>query len=133
MLTLDATTLFYFSLSDTYTSAKDKHHNTGLVSNWAAKVHWNVKLVNKPISGQSTSTPALTNSRSQSRIPPSMHSALTNNVRINDQLDKDGDVEIINDGGLSDRDEIKGQEYEFAIKSPPKGKKCVTSSVGHIL
>ena len=33
------------------------------------------------------------------------------------------------DGGLSDRDEMIGKEWEAAINSPPKGKKRVTNEV----
>ena len=33
------------------------------------------------------------------------------------------------DGGLSDNDEIRGEEQEVVINSPPKGKKRVTSEV----
>jgi hypothetical protein len=38
-------------------------------------------------------------------------------------------IEIYSDGGLSDADEIKGEEREAAIRSPPKGKNRVTSEV----
>jgi hypothetical protein len=30
---------------------------------------------------------------------------------------------MYDDGGLSDNDEIRGEEQEVAINSPPKGKK----------
>jgi hypothetical protein len=32
-------------------------------------------------------------------------------------------------GGISDNDEIRGEEWEVAINSPSKGKKQVTSEV----
>jgi len=32
-------------------------------------------------------------------------------------------------GGLSDNDEMRGEEWEVAINSPPKGKKWITSEV----
>ena len=36
---------------------------------------------------------------------------------------------VSDQGGLSDSDELHGVEWEAAIKSPPKGKKRVTSEV----
>jgi hypothetical protein len=36
---------------------------------------------------------------------------------------------IFSDGGLSDADEVKGEEREAAIKSPPKGRKRVSNDV----
>jgi hypothetical protein len=133
MLTLDATTLFYFSLSDA--TAKDKH--SGLISEWAAKVPRNAKLANKAISGRSTSTPSLTTGVTHSSRAPSTRSALTNNVKISTQLDDEDEVEILQVdnglGGLSDKDETRGKEYEVAVWSPPKGKRRVTSSVSNIL
>jgi hypothetical protein len=126
MLTLDTTTLFYFSLSDA--AAKDKH--SGLISEWAAKVPRNAKSSNKAISGRSTSTPSLTTTGvTHSSRAPSTRSALTNNVKISTQLDDEDEVEILDNGGLSDKDETRGKEYEVAVQSPPKGKKRVTSSV----
>jgi hypothetical protein len=37
------------------------------------------------------------------------------------------------DGGLSDNNEMRGEEREAAINSPPKGKKQVTSEVSFLL
>ena len=38
-------------------------------------------------------------------------------------------LSLYNNGGLSDNDEIKGEEREVAIKSPPKGKRRMNSEV----
>jgi len=78
--------------------------------------------------------PSLTSSTSHSSP-----SVLTNNIRIvshgaldlvkvKAELEPDA-ITIYSNGGLSDTDEIKGEEREAAIKSPPKGKKWVTSEV----
>ena len=50
-------------------------------------------------------------------------------VKIKSEL---GPILSLNDtGGLSDNDETRGDEWEAAINSPPKGKKQVTSEVSH--
>ena len=38
-------------------------------------------------------------------------------------------IAVMSDGGLSDNDETHGEERLAAIRSPPKGKKRVTSDV----
>ena len=38
-------------------------------------------------------------------------------------------IAVMLDAGLSDNDEINGQEWLVAINSPPKGKRRVTSDV----
>lgn len=129
MLTLDQTTLFYITLSDTYTSGKDD--SSGLINNWALKVTHDARSDSRAGSrAGSTGTPALTNGSSRSsRLPASVRSALNNNIKIS----RDNDVIEIPDseveGGLSDRDEMQGAERDFAVKSPPKGKKRATSTV----
>jgi hypothetical protein len=121
MLTLNPTTLFYFSLRDL--DGKDK--NTGLIKDWAKQIPHNVK----PGSTHSKLTPSLTQgSTRSSHAPPSTWSAL-NTVKIS-HLD-DG-IEIT-EGNLSDFDKIKGNEWDAAIKSPPKGKQRITSSVSYHL
>lgn len=131
MLTLDPTTLFYFSLSDAPT--KDKH--TGLVNDWASKIE---RPHSKSGSIRSGTTPALSTGSSRSthrttstRPPPSSRSALSNNIKIS----RDNDVIEISsgdEGGLSDRDETRGKEREFAVKSPPKGRQRATSKVSQL-
>ncbi|KIM91584.1 hypothetical protein PILCRDRAFT_738 [Piloderma croceum F 1598] len=50
--------------------------------------------------------------------------ALLNSAKV--KAEPTPDITIFSDGGLSDADDIKGEEWEAAIKSPPKGKKRVT-------
>jgi len=118
MLTLDQTTLFYFSLRDTPID-KDK---LGLVTTWAAKVPSYAKKTCDPgpNSTQSTSTPPLTLASSHSS-----RSASSRAVKVTH-----ANVEVISDtGGLSDHDETVGDERDLAIKSPPKGGRRLTSKV----
>src|SRR5882762_4708630 len=119
MLTLDPTTLFYFSLMDL--DGKDK--NTGLIKDWAKQIPCNAK----PGSTHSKLTPSLTQGSTHSSYAPPLTQSALNTVKIS-QLD-DG-IEIT-EGGLSDFDEIKGNEQDAVIKSPPKGKQRIMSSVYH--
>jgi|SRR5882762_1931266 len=107
MLTLDPTTLFYFSLRD----LNFKNNHAGLIQDWATKIPHNAK----PGSTHSKATPSLTRgSTCSSHAPPSTRSAL-NTVKISDH---DDSIKI-----------AKGYERDAAIKSPPKGKQRITSSV----
>lgn len=129
MLTLDHTTLFYFSLRD----QASKFSQGGLVNDWAIQVSLNTKPSSKPstASGRSASrVPALTNGSSRSSRAPttSNRSALNNQIKINNPGD---DSIVIVNGGLFDRDETRGEEREAAVKSPPKGKQRLTSSVSN--
>jgi hypothetical protein len=118
MLTLDRTTLFYFSLRDL-----DDH--VGLVQDWVTKVPCNAK----PGSTHSKATPSLTlGSTRSSHASPSTRSAL-NTVKISDH---DNGIKIAK-GGLLDVDETKGNERDATIKSPLKGKQRITSSVSDLL
>jgi len=47
-------------------------------------------------------------------------------------INHDDGIEIA-EGSLSDFDETKGNERDAAIKSPPKGKQRISSSVSHRL
>jgi hypothetical protein len=120
MLTLDQTTLFYFSLSDT-ANAEDKQ--TCLIRDWATQI----PHIAKPSSSSQSivSTPSLTTDSSRASRPPV--STLTNNVRITSSQDAD-DIEFFT-RGLSDRDETGGHGREVAAKSPPNGQRRVTNSV----
>jgi hypothetical protein len=121
MLTLDLTTLFYFSLRD----LDFKNNHVGLIQDWATKIPHNAK----PRSTRSKATPSLTHgSTRSSHAPPSTRSAL-NTVKISDH---DDGIKIA-EGGLSDIDETKGYERNAAIKSPPKCKQRITSSVSNKL
>lgn len=122
-LTLDQSTLFYWTLSD----ISQKKRSSTIINEWASAIPRHAKLATKSI-------PSLT---SRSSAP----SSLTKNVNIiRHQLDA---VKVTAEsasnavpfdqsesmGGLSDNDEMKGEERVAAINSPPKGKKRVTSSV----
>jgi hypothetical protein len=97
----------------------------GLIQDWATKIPHNAK----PGSTHSKATPLLTyGSTCSSHAPPSTWSAL-NTVKISNH---DNGIKIAK-GGLSDIDETKGNEQDTAIKSPPKGKQSITSSVSELL
>jgi hypothetical protein len=122
MLTLDPTTLFYFSLRGL--DAKDEH--AGLIKNWTTKIPRNAKP-------RSTckATPSLSSthgSTHSSHVPPSTRSALAT-VKTS----RHGDGIQGFDRGLSDCDETKDAERDAAFNSAPKGKVRLTSSVSHHL
>jgi hypothetical protein len=132
-LTLDSddeSTLFYWTLSNSVRKQKD----------WASAVSTlkpeSALQASKPTSSNRPSKSSLTNDlgTSSRRSAPSV---LSDNVKI---ISRQPDVAKVRvkteplsnpyqDGGLSDNDEIMGEERDFAIKSPPKGKKRVTSEV----
>jgi hypothetical protein len=134
LLTLDESTLFYWTLSDT--SGKKRKHISA-INEWASEISAN----------STKSTSKSTSSRAKSEIPsltsgassrPSAPSVLSNNVRIISHQSSDlvkvkpapaAALAICYDGGLSDNDEMRGEEREVAINSPPKGKKRITSEV----
>jgi hypothetical protein len=122
MLTLDHTTLFYWTLSDT---SKSKDKFAGIINDWASKVPQNSKPPSKARSKsnsiQSASTPSLTNASTVK----TGRSALRQDVKITDHGVHD-DVDII-----SDLDETIGKERDAAKQSPDKGRQRVTSSVSH--
>ena len=123
MLTLDHTTLFYFSLRDHLSKLKDNNVGLEQYMDWAMNIPKNAKPLSMDV-------PSLTNgSTLQSHLPPSTWSALTNNVRITQY---DGDIEIV-DHGFPNQDKTRGSEREATIKSPPKGKQCILSLVCHQL
>ncbi|KAF8502579.1 hypothetical protein JB92DRAFT_2973067 [Gautieria morchelliformis] len=112
------------------------------INDWASTIPSHAKPTSQAPSHSTTHTkstsgrsviPSLTNSTSHSSAP----SVLTKNIRIVSQealglvkvkpepvLDT---IAINSDGGLSENDETNGEEREVAIKSPPKGKKRITS------
>jgi hypothetical protein len=136
LLTLDKTTLFYYFLSDETSNSKKKYSNFSAgINAWAAAILKNSKSVSKVASGSkpnaskhsSSLLPPLTNPTTQS----SVISALSKNVKISQDVfvkveARDASIQIA-EGGLDDDDETL--EREAAIKSPPKGKKHVSSSV----
>jgi hypothetical protein len=146
-LTLDQSTLFYWTLSGLSGSKKRKYReDLNNLSDWAAAV----PSTAKPASHTThiTGTGGHSRSKSQAGVPSLVTSTnqgrssiLTNNVKIVSRgvmgstkvkAEPAQDSEMIyikSDGGLSDNDEINGEERTFAVNSPPKGKKRVTSEV----
>lgn len=133
-LTLDQTTLFYYSLNSNETTQK-----SSFVKNWAAKAG-TFSAPSKPgtstTSKSRTGAPSLVNASTRS----SSTSALTSGVVINSnrKFDKltnstelswpSADEEGIQ-GNFVDEDETKGAERDAAVASPFKGKVRATSSV----
>jgi hypothetical protein len=128
-LTLDQSTLFYWTLSD----KKRKHASA--IKQWALDVPAIAKPTSKaPTSLAKSDIPPLTSGTSHSSAP----SVLTDSIKIISHRALDPikvkaelapTLSLYIDGGLSDNDERKGEEREAAINSPPKGKKRVTSEV----
>src|SRR5258708_37035765 len=112
LLTLDENTLFYFShvcSNDTVPSMSD------MISNWRTEIK---QVVPKVLSGQPLGSGSITTSRSaQSK---------TSATSIKDMTMGLTSVRM---GAISDEDETKGPEHNFAIISPPKGKKQLMSEV----
>jgi hypothetical protein len=122
MLTLDHSTLFYWTLSD------KKRNPNQVVNEWASEVE-SQPAWGAPSHGTARSIPSLTTGTSHSSRAPSVF----NNIKITGhgtlgsvkaKADPIPDaIAVHSDGGLSDNDETQGAEREAAIKSPPKGKK----------
>jgi hypothetical protein len=134
LLTLDQSTLFYWTLSDIASHKKRKHASA--IKDWALAVPTTAKPTLKAPSRASlakSGVPPLTTGTSRS----SALSVLTDNVKIINRRALDSvkvKVELPSlllhiDGGLSDNNKRRGEEWEAAINSPPKGKKQVTSEV----
>ena len=136
LLTLDESTLFYWTLSDI--SHKNQKHLSA-IGNWASAI---------PRNGTTSQGPKSTSIHTRSDIPSLTcdtttgrsyaPSILSDNVKIiSHQFSDVAKVKAepapalssYNDGGLSDNDEIRGEELDFAINSPPKGKRRINSEV----
>ena len=135
-LTVDHST----TLSD---SSLNKKRKISAINEWASA---SAIPSNVPASRAPSEVTATTSSRPKSVIPSltngSSHSSalsvLTNNItivshwallaKVKAEMVHD-EIEIYSNGGLSNADEIKGEEWEAAIRSPPKGKNRVTSDV----
>lgn len=129
LLTLDESTLFYWTLSDISHNTEQK--NSSAIDKWAAAISNYRAASQAPRSTSSRpktdiQVPSLTTGTSSGRsYAPSV---VSNNVKIFVKAEP-AQATIYNNGGLSDNDEIRGQERDFAINSPPKGKKRITSEV----
>ena len=142
LLTLDESTLFYWTLSDS--DAPHKKRKLSAINKWASAISRttaeSMSMARAPKSSTSGHTktdivPSLTSGTSHRTYAPSI---LSNDVKIiSHQSSAAAKVKaehvpalsIYNNGGLSENDETKGEEWEFAINSPPKGKKRITSEV----
>jgi len=133
MLTLDETTLFYYSLS----LSKDKKVSS-LIKDWSKFVDNSTKpKLPSNTHGSSTSTTLASNT--QARARGTKVSPLTDQVVITSReegpkstLRSKADLSLDDvSGGLSNEDEVQGAEREEAVNSPPKGKVRATNAVSH--
>lgn len=132
LLTLDHSTLFYWTLSET---SHDKQKRSSAIKAWASAVP-NSNLTSRATKSVTSHVPSLTTGASRSSAP----SVLSDNVKIITHRASElvkvksellpTTLSLNDDGGLSDNDERRGEEREVAINSPPKGKKKLTSKVG---
>lgn len=140
MLTLDPTTLFYWSLSDPPKKIKYS------VESWAKTIPSNAKPASRATSQTNSvrtgklstgkrSGPAPSASRSQATTTSSA-SVLTADIAITNaqlsqavKIKQDPGTIYTYDGGLSDCEEVDGVEREVALVSPVKGKRRLDSNV----
>ena len=139
MLTLDPTTLFYWTISLDPAPKKMKYS----VEAWAKSIPSNAKPASRaPSQANSTKTgksstmkhysftaPALTSGTSSRSVA----SVLTSAVTITSgpvKIKQDPDSIYTHDGAISDCEETAGVERAAAHASPIKGKKRLTSEVG---
>lgn len=126
MLTLDDTTLFYYTLS-----LKDVRKPSGIINDWRKIVEANSapKLPTKAASARSSST--LTSKTHTSTLVATVPSKSKPELTVEASNHDDTADNAI--GGLSDEDETWGVEQQAAVTSPPKNGKRATSSVGVLL
>jgi hypothetical protein len=139
MLTLDETTLFFWNLSNDARARRVSVSSQATVVNW---VNATVPgILPPPVSQCSTSTlPSRAPSQTctvrmmstHSSWFPISQSALSAQVSVKcyagvGRNNKDEDSFV---GGLSNHDELEGDEFKDAQNSPVKGKCCVDSKVG---
>jgi hypothetical protein len=131
LLTLDRVTLHYWTLSD---GSYNKQKHSSAIKAWASAVP-NGNPTSRAPKSVSSCVPSLTSGASCSSVP----SVLTDKVKIishqpsdlvNVKAEPAPVLSLLDDGGLSDNDEMRGEEREAAINSPPKGKKRATNEVG---
>ncbi|KAF8222298.1 hypothetical protein L208DRAFT_1323430 [Tricholoma matsutake] len=123
-------------INDVINASQEKQKHSSKINEWAAAI----PATAKPTFQGSRST----SSRAKSDIPSltsgasclSAPSVLTDDVKIisyraSNMVKVKGEpvpeLSMYDDGGFSDNDEIRGEEQEVAINSPPKGRKRVTS------
>ena len=139
MLTLDPTTLFYCNIIHGSTP----RFNTNTVAQWVESLPKKEKvkgwasssskhsstshLVAPSLTNQSTVTTALvhtSNLCNPTCLPPlTIHikPEPKDDFKMGDIQDNEGLWSYCDNGVISERDEMEGQEHEVALKSPPKG------------
>lgn len=133
LLTLDHSTLFYRTLSHSFTGNQREPYDE--IREWRSAVP-----KSKPTSRAANSLTS--RARSRSATPAAMSSAgrssapsvLTGNIKVISrpqipEPEPAATIRFNENGGLSDNDETMGEEREAAFASPFKGKKRVTSEV----
>lgn len=134
MLTLDHTTLFYWTLSAQAEYEADCH-----VKDWSLRVPLHAKPASRPNSGNGSHQ---TKSRN-STVPPSIFSSnpstrtsgtsiLTSTLKITEVKAEQLEIVINDAGGLSDFEEMEGIKRDAAIASPFKKGSRATSSVSDL-
>ena len=128
LLTLDESTLFYWTLSD---PSRDNQKRSSAINKWASAIASYKSTLQAPRSTSSHAktviqVPSLAAGSSARSYAPSI---LSDNVKISVKAEPAPELSIHNNGGLSDNDESRGEEQEFAVNSPPKGKRRITSEV----
>lgn len=134
MFTLDHSTLFYHTLSD---ALPNKRKRDEAIQQWSSDIPTGNKpvsrTINSVISRARSTTPSLAGNTSRSSA-----SILTDNIKIISHKTSKmakvkpnpmSSVEIYDNGGLSDNDEMRGEERQAAFASPLKGKEQATSNV----
>jgi hypothetical protein len=147
LLTLDQSTLFYWTLSDS--SKKRKHSD--VINEWAAAVpsakpasrtpsnitaHTTSHIAAHTAARSKSGVPSLTTSTSRSSAPSILTKVISRGTIDSAKVKAEPVAEMItimSDGGLSDNDETNGEERLAAVNSPPKGRKRATSDVSLLL
>ena len=130
MLTLDSTTLFFYSriisINNMGPPSKKRKAECDLISTWID----NVEPGALPTYTSSLRPPPLTTGTTRSSS-----SALTNTIRVTQNTfaiktePKEARIEVIDQGAFSDYDETEGQEREVALASKVKHGVRATSTV----
>lgn len=139
MLTLDETTLFFWNLSNEARARRASVTSQSPVANWVNATVPGVPP--PPVSQRSTSTlPSKVPSQTRTVRTMSTHSsrfqssrsALSAQVSVKGyaRAGRNNEDEDSFVGGLSDHDELEGDEFKDAQNSPVKGKRRVDSKVG---
>ena len=125
-LTLDQSTLFYWTLSDTGVPLK----RASAINEWASAIPTQTKSTlqgPKSTSSRTKSIPSLTGGGSRS----SANSVLTDRIKIIShqslnqppvkvKKESQADILSLSDGGLSDNDELVGKERETQLTVLPR-------------